>query len=60
MIHKVEKNGKFYVVETGYGFNTARSTVHCYNRVDQFGRLIDGECIYMGDWDDCMKFVESL
>lgn len=59
MRHTVEKNGKFYVIETGYGFNPATSTVRCYHRVE-FGMLMDGECIYMGDWDDCIAFVENL
>ena len=60
MTEYVKKNGKTYVIETGYGFDMDNSEVRCYNGVDKFGRLIDGEFIFRGTWKECIEFVENL
>lgn len=46
-----------YYIETGYGFNTATSTVISIEGVDKFGRLILGECVFIGEWDDCKEYA---
>lgn len=60
MTHVIEKNGKYYLIETGYGFNVERSSVTEYDGVDRFGRFCNGRCVFIGTWDECLSFVENL
>ena len=57
MTRMIEKNGKYYLIETGYGFNTERSSVTEYAEVDEFGRLRNGKCVFQGTWEECIEFV---
>lgn len=56
----IERNGKYYLIEAGYGFNMDRSTVTEYNEVDKFNRLRNGRCVFQGKWDDCIAFVDKV
>ena len=46
-----------YYIETGYGFNTATSTVTEIKGVDKYGRITFGSCVFTGNWDDCESYA---
>lgn len=48
-----------YYIETGYGFDTATSTVVEIIDVDQFGRLVCGACVFIGEWEDCKEYART-
>lgn len=55
-MYKIINN--FYI-ETGYGFNLATSTVTTIVEVDAYGRCVFGKCVFMGDWNDCIKYANT-
>lgn len=55
-MYKIINN--FYI-ETGYDFNLAKSTVTTIVEVDAFGRCVFGECVFMGDWNDCIEYANT-
>ena len=48
-----------YYIETGYGFNTATSTVLKIDGVDEYGRIIFGGCVFSGEWEDCKEYART-
>ena len=57
MTRTIEKNGKYYLIETGYGFDAEHSSVTEYDELDMFGRLRNGRCVFQGTWEECILFV---
>lgn len=55
----VKDDGRVFKIETGYGFDPNNSTVTWYHTVDQFGRLLDGECMFCGTWEACQQYVKE-
>lgn len=48
-----------YYIETGYGFNPAKSTVTKIIGVDEFNRCIFGGCVFIGDWNECKEYAQT-
>lgn len=48
-----------YYIETGYGFNTATSTVLKIDGVDEYGRIVFGGCVFIGEWEDCKEYART-
>lgn len=48
-----------YYIESGYGFNLATSTVCEIKGVDEFGRIIFGECVFIGEWAECEEYART-
>ena len=48
-----------FYIETGYGFNPAKSTVTEIVGVDEFNRCIFGKCVFIGDWNECKAYAQT-
>lgn len=55
-----KKNGVYYYIETGYGFDVLHSKVIKYKSADVYGTLKDGELIFTGTFFDCVDYVENI
>ena len=58
MVSMTRFEGDYYI-ETGYGFNTERSTCTRVLGVDDFGRCIMGDCEFIGTWDECVEYARE-
>lgn len=48
-----------YYIETGFGFDIYKSTVTEIIGYDKFDRLIMGDCVFIGHWNDCKEYAKT-